>query len=100
MYNDVINHSTTQCVSLVPCASTKYEGSTTCQQEKIQTIAQPLLSFKEITLHDDGTTIGILPVASNSSGAGVSIISKTATILVSKTKTKTGLPLLLKNSIN
>lgn len=26
--------------------------------------------------------------------------SKTATILVSKTKTKTGLPLLLKNSIN
>lgn len=41
--------------------------------------------------NDDG-----LSIASNATIGG----TKTATILVSKTKTKTGLPLLLKNSIN
>lgn len=35
-----------------------------------------------------------------SGGAGGAAAGKTATILVSKSKTKTGLPLLLKNSIN
>lgn len=40
---------------------------------------------------DDGLSVG-----SNATVGG----AKTATILVSKTKTKTGLPLLLKNSIN
>lgn len=42
--------------------------------------------------NDDGLSIG-----SNNATIGG---TKTATILVSKTKTKTGLPLLLKNSIN
>lgn len=41
--------------------------------------------------NDDGLSVG-----SNATIGG----TKTATILVSKTKTKTGLPLLLKNSIN
>lgn len=46
-----------------------------------------------------------MPIKSNSciestASTGSSVGKKTATILVSKTKTKTGLPLLLKNSIN
>lgn len=51
-------------------------------------------SIKETTgcvKNDDGLSVG-----SNATIGG----TKTATILVSKTKTKTGLPLLLKNSIN
>lgn len=52
------------------------------------------------TLQHSAFGVGNTAAAVTSSIAGPSAGTKTATILVSKTKTKTGLPLLLKNSIN
>lgn len=47
------------------------------------------------------TTTTVLPPCGGIGNINATVVnSKTATILVSKTKTKTGLPLLLKNSIN
>ncbi len=57
----------------------------------IKAVANTTTTATGCVKSDDGLSVG-----SNATIGG----TKTATILVSKTKTKTGLPLLLKNSIN
>ncbi|SPP85713.1 Hypothetical predicted protein [Drosophila guanche] len=65
-------------------------------QELHQRQAAPRLRSSSSVAASEAAAAAAAETAAAASGGG----AKTATILVSKSKTKTGLPLLLKNSIN